>query len=230
MCTVVLALDVHPDAPLIVAANRDEWLARPTAPFGILQQSDHGAIYGGRDRTAGGSWAAFRADGAMALLTNIRPGGTRDNTKKSRGEIVVELLKEQTAEKMRDKMSGFDPKAYNPYNVLFGKGGTWFFASAEGTAGITPVAKGVHVLGNLSLDADSDEKTKRIVGLEEKLKRATLPTARDVLLDLLANEFFVDAGPYGTRWSMYYAGKHDRIDSLEINEAPPGPFENKRLR
>lgn len=32
MCLIVFAWQAHPDYPLVVAANRDEYLARPAAP------------------------------------------------------------------------------------------------------------------------------------------------------------------------------------------------------
>ena len=54
MCLIVLAWQVHADYPLVVAANRDEFFARPAAPAGFW--ADHPDVLAGRDLQAGGSW------------------------------------------------------------------------------------------------------------------------------------------------------------------------------
>ncbi|MEK7705269.1 MAG: NRDE family protein, partial [Myxococcota bacterium] len=56
MCLLAVLSRAHPDSPLVVAANRDEWLARPAAPFGVLDERPR--VVGGRDLTAGGTWMA----------------------------------------------------------------------------------------------------------------------------------------------------------------------------
>lgn len=211
MCTVVLALDVIAGAPLLVAANRDEFLMRPSAPFGELERG----IYGGRDLGAGGTWFALRQDGGMALLTNVRPGKPRDDARRSRGEIVLELLRAKTAEAMRARMAELSPRSYNPFNVLFGVNGDWSYASSE-TAEIARVGRGVHLLGNTSLDDPEDPKTVVLEG--RGIASLDAAEARAELTALLANDFFVDYGGYGTRWSMFYAGPHEPIDRVWIAE------------
>jgi uncharacterized protein with NRDE domain len=54
MCLIVVGWQVHPDFPLVVAANRDEFYARPTASAG--RWPDHRHVIGGRDLQAGGTW------------------------------------------------------------------------------------------------------------------------------------------------------------------------------
>jgi uncharacterized protein with NRDE domain len=217
MCTVILALDVHPEAPLIVAANRDEFLARPTAPFGTLRAAtgQRPALWGGRDLLAGGTWFAVRKDGAMALLTNVRPGTARDDTKRSRGEIVEALLEERDTAAMRARMRSLDARSYNPFNVLFGVGGAWAYASSDRLES-EPVGPGVHVLGNTFLDDPDDAKTALVADLN--LTALPLVAARARLVDLLAGELFLELAGYGTRWSMFYAGPHAPIAQVEIAE------------
>ena len=50
MCLIVLAWRAHPDFPLVVAANRDEFHARPAAPADFW--SDQPGILAGRDLPA----------------------------------------------------------------------------------------------------------------------------------------------------------------------------------
>lgn len=54
MCLIVLAWQVHPDYPLLVAANRDEFFARPSAAAAFWD--DAPTVFAGRDLQAGGSW------------------------------------------------------------------------------------------------------------------------------------------------------------------------------
>lgn len=70
MCLIVLAYQVHPRYPLIVAANRDEFRERPahTAHF----WDDAPWILAGRDLHAGGTWMGITREGRFAALTNHR--------------------------------------------------------------------------------------------------------------------------------------------------------------
>ena len=52
MCLILVASRVHPEFPLVVAANRDEFHARPTEPAGFWK--DRPGVLAGRDLEAGG--------------------------------------------------------------------------------------------------------------------------------------------------------------------------------
>ena len=70
MCLAVLALHALPGIPVLIAANRDEFHARPTHP--AAQWADAPGLYAGRDGLAGGSWMGVTAQGRFALVTNFR--------------------------------------------------------------------------------------------------------------------------------------------------------------
>uniref|UniRef100_UPI001576FFB4 NRDE family protein n=1 Tax=Burkholderia sp. L27(2015) TaxID=1641858 RepID=UPI001576FFB4 len=53
MCLIAFAWNVHPRWRLLLAGNRDEFHARPSAP---LARWDDVPIIGGRDLQAGGTW------------------------------------------------------------------------------------------------------------------------------------------------------------------------------
>src|SRR5690242_18553648 len=115
MCLLAVLFHAHPDAPLVIAANRDEWLARPAAPMGLLRAANDprlvgvpppGAltsggppappaprprIAGGRDLLAGGTWLAIGEHGVIAGLTNRPTAAGRDASKRSRGELPMAL-------------------------------------------------------------------------------------------------------------------------------------------
>ncbi|KAI8978722.1 DUF833-domain-containing protein [Trametes punicea] len=96
MCVGFWSLE-HPDYALILCSNRDEFLARPTAPahwhsFGPISAVDNegGPVLSGRDLQAGGTWAGVSRTGRVALLTNITEP-TR-NYDSSRGELTSSFL------------------------------------------------------------------------------------------------------------------------------------------
>ncbi|MCE6982441.1 hypothetical protein EI534_34845, partial [Pseudomonas frederiksbergensis] len=90
MCLIVFAWRPGHAQPLIVAANRDEFYARPSRVLGAWE--DAPGVYAGRDLEAGGTWLGVGPNGRFAALTNIRdphqPQGAR-----SRGELVAAFLR-----------------------------------------------------------------------------------------------------------------------------------------
>lgn len=90
MCVVALALGVHPDWPIILVGNRDEFHARPSAP--LHAWADGSGIVAGRDLQAGGTWLGVHpASGRITVVTNVR-GTPPDPAKASRGALVTQLL------------------------------------------------------------------------------------------------------------------------------------------
>lgn len=89
MCLIAVAHQASDKWPLIVAANRDEFYARPTRPAHVWE--DDSRIIGGRDLRAGGSWLALRRVGRFAAVTNVRGVGREGGP--SRGLLVSEFVK-----------------------------------------------------------------------------------------------------------------------------------------
>jgi len=89
MCLIVFAWRPGHAQPLIVAANRDEFYARPSLP--LAQWPETPEIYAGRDLEAGGTWLGVGADGRFAALTNIR-APHQPPARRSRGELVARFL------------------------------------------------------------------------------------------------------------------------------------------
>ena len=91
MCLILFANRTHPEYPLVIAANRDEAYARPTAPAAFWE--DDPRICGGRDLEQGGTWLGVTRTGAFAAVTNFRSSiGAKNNTR-SRGELVANYLR-----------------------------------------------------------------------------------------------------------------------------------------
>ena len=96
MCLLVVASQVVADEPLIVGANRDEVLERPSTSVTVLDDGPP-RILGGRDELSGGTWLAVNEHGVCAGLTNQPLGDAKDPSKRSRGELPLALARHATA-------------------------------------------------------------------------------------------------------------------------------------
>lgn len=114
MCTLVLAARVVPGAPLVVVANRDEQLGRPSSPPSRWP----GGFIAPRDEVAGGTWLGYSDHGVFVGITN-RYLGPRDVTRRSRGALVAEALAEPSARAIHEVMSRVDPARYNGFHLVY---------------------------------------------------------------------------------------------------------------
>ena len=89
MCLILFAVEQHPDYPLVVIANRDEYYARPSRDAHWWDDAD---IYAGRDLEAGGTWLGVDRCGRFAAVTNVREPGAMSPGKRSRGELTRDGL------------------------------------------------------------------------------------------------------------------------------------------
>ena len=91
MCLILFAYKAHPRYPLILAANRDEFYARPARSAHHWEEAPE--IFAGRDLSAGGSWLGVTAGGRFATVTNFAEDPPDEEAPKSRGELVDAFLK-----------------------------------------------------------------------------------------------------------------------------------------
>jgi uncharacterized protein with NRDE domain len=119
MCILFIAVEQHPNYPLIVAANRDEFHARATQPSAFWPTFPD--VLAGQDLQAGGSWMGVSKQGKLAALTNIRAPGIERQGAASRGELVLNFLAENDTD--QDYLQHLSKHAddYNGYNLLFGQ-------------------------------------------------------------------------------------------------------------
>lgn len=158
MCLLALAWLRHPRWRLVMAGNRDEFHARPTAP--LAPWSDVPGVLGGRDLRSGGGWAAVGSAGRMAVVTNVRdPMAAQAGP--SRGELVAGFLRGNRTAAGHADLLAREAASYAPFNLLL--------ADAESVEylGNRPfdrqsLAAGVHGMSNAALDAPWP-KTRRLV-------------------------------------------------------------------
>jgi Transport and Golgi organisation 2 len=148
MCTVILLHRPGHAWPVLIAANRDEQLARRADPPGAWWP-EHPGLVGGRDRVAGGTWMALNPAGVVASVLN-RPGSLGPAAgKRSRGVLpLLALERAASAEAALDAVLGLDAGAWRPFNmVLADRDGGWFVKGlGEGRPRPTRLAPGLSMV------------------------------------------------------------------------------------
>lgn len=178
MCLAAFALNAHPRFPLVIAANRDEFFARPAAP--MAWWDDHPGILAGRDLSAGGTWFGLNRAGRLALLTNVREPHRQDPAAPSRGALVVDWLdSSQDAAGFSEGLAA----GYNGFNLITADVARNCWHWIGNRAGkLQPLAAGIHGLSNAALDTP----WPKTVGLKAALAEALATSAdADELADRL---------------------------------------------
>ena len=182
MCLILFAWKAHPDYPLILAANRDEFHARPTLPAAWWHTSPD--ILAGRDLVGGGTWLGIDRTGRWAAVTNFRDPAREKSGRRSRGLLVHGFLAQRR-----------DPAAYlaqvadaapdfAPFNLLAGDGREigWYGSRKSSVELPEP---GIHGLSNALLDTPWPKVADGKAALAEQLR--TGGPDPDALFALLAD-------------------------------------------
>ena len=182
MCLIVVGWRVHPDYPLIVAANRDEFYARPTAFADFWAEAPE--IVGGRDLEAGGTWLGTTRTGRFAAVTNVREPGAGKGLH-SRGKLTQAFLAgQQTASEYVDQLEMRD---FSGFNLLLGDGLSLWYCSNRGAAP-RELGPGIYGLSNHLLDSPWPKLVTARLGFAQAI--AKLPE-RGPLFDVLADDEIV---------------------------------------
>jgi uncharacterized protein with NRDE domain len=165
VCTLIIARNLHPHLPVMLAANRDEFFARATtAP----ERWSAPPIVAGRDLKAGGTWLGATDSGFVVGLTNQRAPGAGVTGGRSRGQVVLDALRDATVVGVRAQLEALDPRRINPFNLLYGDATALEVAYAHPDATAVrfeTVPPGLHVLPNDVLDSAEFPKVKRALAL-----------------------------------------------------------------
>lgn len=216
MCTLGVAFRTVPGQPLVVAANRDERLARPAEP----PLSWPGETFvAPRDVTAGGTWLGIGKSGLFVGVTN-RFGAPNDLRRASRGSLVVDALRGPRARDVRARLEGLPPDRYNPFHLFYADPEEAFVTWCDGAAVRHEVLRpGLHVVTERSLGGDDRARTELVRAGWEALG----PTpSSEGLMDLMRRHgesplggtcVHVPVLGYGTRSSLVLRIAETRADS-----------------
>lgn len=197
MCVVALAHRAHPDWPLILIGNRDEFHARPAAA--IAEWDGDSGIVAGRDLQAGGTWLGLhRPSGRVVVVTNVR-GAMPDPAKESRGALVSDMLR---GEGRFACPVAEDLPRFNAFNVFAVDSAAARLLTNRPVPLIMPLESGIHALANEPVDSPCPRAERLRSALAEVVETGADPEA---LLDTLMEEddpaLFLRGDVYGTRAS-----------------------------
>lgn len=231
MCLILIAYRAHPRYSLVVAANRDEWFGRPTAPAGFW--SDAPEVLAGRDLEAGGTWLGVTRGGRFAALTNFRDPATLRDDAPSRGALVSDFLTSSADADGYLRSVRRDANRYNGFSLVLGDlASLRYFSNRGGEA--RALQPGIYGLSNHLLDApwpkvcagkarlaahlDGEVDAEALLDLlddtqvapDAELPRTGVPLERERALSPLR----IRAGDYGTRSSTVLLVAQDGEVSL----------------
>jgi uncharacterized protein with NRDE domain len=171
MCTLAAFVGTSDALPLLVAANRDEFLDRPAADPAVLAVDPW--VFAGQDLSAGGTWFGVNQHGmVVGLLNRRRPGGP-DPSRRSRGLLCLEVLQTASPDAAAALLAGLRPADYNGFNLLVADRHQALVATPdESQVRITRLPPGVHLLTNLDLN---DPTCPRIAKSSKHFAALSLP-------------------------------------------------------
>lgn len=229
MCTLVVLHRAIPGVPLLVAANRDEFLARRSEGPALRRTPGGVAVVAPRDARGGGTWFGVSSQGLFAALTNVA-GEAPDPARRSRGLLVLDVLEAGSAKEAADHAQSTAPGRYNPFNLFVADAREAYGVTCRGEARGLRLEPGAHVVGNGPLDAEPTPKVVRLRERAERLVGSSLPVALADLADLcrahregdpLASAC-VHTQSYGTRSSALLAlGAGERESVFRFAEGAP---------
>ncbi|MEO9735232.1 NRDE family protein [Marinobacter alexandrii] len=145
MCLIAFTLGQHPDFPLVVAANRDEFFRRPTAPMDWWTTEQSTEILAGRDLQSGGTWLAVARDGRVSAVTNVREGSP-ETGQTSRGELPIRALAEPISALAGSLSSRTEQ--YAGFNLVYlNEASGWYYSNRDAHPG-RRVHRGAYGLSN----------------------------------------------------------------------------------
>jgi len=219
---------------LVVAANRDEFYNRKTAPAAFWE--DHPRLLAGRDLQAMGTWMGINKNGRVSMLTNYRDLSNIKPQAPTRGKLVSNFL--ITNSTPNTYLDAINPLAtsFNDFNILLGTADDlWYYSNKQmkktmlgsGVYGLsnhlinTPwpkVEAGKEALHNeLKNDKVEIENLFATLKSEEKADRDRLPdTGVGIEMERMLSPMFIKSSEYGTRCStVLLIDKDNHVNFVE---------------
>jgi uncharacterized protein with NRDE domain len=146
MCLLAILYQQIPDAPVAVAANREEFFDRPFLAPRVL--GTRARYLAGVDQRAGGTWLGVNGHGLVVAVTN-RPKAVVPSEPRSRGLLCCDLLEmttitEAAAHLRRELLSGH----YAGANFVLASDASGVIFEAGDSLCESPMRPGLHLVTN----------------------------------------------------------------------------------
>jgi uncharacterized protein with NRDE domain len=149
MCLILFSHKIHPNYRLILAANRDEFYTRPTAPLDYW--AEYPDVLAGQDLKGNGTWLGVTRTGRIAALTNFREGRAPIQKAPSRGVLIRNYLTADSAPSHYLNEVRHIGHTYNGFNLITGDADGLFYYSNR-TTRIHKLKPGLYGISNHLLD------------------------------------------------------------------------------
>ena len=182
MCTLLVATRIWPGTPLLVAANRDERLDRPSAAPRALECGPRRA-FAPLDLLAGGTWLGVNDRGLLAAITNrFHLGGSPSSDGKlSRGLLVQQALGLESAAAAARQIANIKAETYNGFHLLMADThGAWVVWSDGEKVSSDRLQPGLHVITERSLGAAPSQRENELQRVAKQLAAAASPPVQDL--------------------------------------------------
>ena len=245
MCTLTLGWRAFEDAPVVVAANRDERLGRPSEPPAVVD--DDPSFLAPRDAEAGGTWIGYNESGVLAAITNrwinVPGGGER-----SRGLLVRDVLGAESTHEARAVVDdAIAADTYDGFNLVVAERGgpstpgdpTALYFEWDGDLRVRRLDPGIHIVVNVGIDGEYFEPDRdpdrgaEQAGNATRLRNALTPDSGELVAawrsraaDALGDHDYgvcihePDRG-FGTRSSSLFTLYADGTGDIRYTDGPP---------
>ncbi|MEH6515495.1 MAG: NRDE family protein [Halioglobus sp.] len=244
MCLIIFAHHYHPGAPLVLAANRDEFFARPTATANFWPE--HPNLLAGRDLEQGGAWMGITRGGRFAAITNFRDPAATVSAPRTRGELTLDYLIGNESAQQYLLAVAARQEEYAGFNLLLGdRQQLWFLSNSGEAREAAPklLPPGLYGLSNAALDTPWP---KVVLGKKKLQDCLVSPPTHTTLaavvgdqhpaspqdlagqgldgeMDQLLSAQFIQAGHYGTRCTTtLWLTEEGHADFCERSYNPEG--------
>jgi uncharacterized protein with NRDE domain len=227
LCTLVAIHRQVQGAPLIIAANRDEYYDRSAEGpalrfFRDPEASDpHPPILAPLDVRAGGTWFGLNAFGVFGAVTNLRCPSP-DPGRQSRGGVVPQALRQPTAARAADVLKALPERAFNPFHCFVADSEHAFLLAYREAPQVRELEPGAYVVGNVDPHEEPAPKVERVTALAEAAARRPAAKILDELGRICSEhasggggiaDTCVHLDAYGTRSSALLMLSQDRSES-----------------
>ena len=247
MCLIAFNWQPESAERLLLAANRDEFYARPTLP---LQWWDGGDVLAGRDQQAGGTWMGMTRAGKFAALTNVRNPADKTAYGPSRGVLPTQFLQSEYTPRQFIAYLKTVGAEYAGFNLLVGNvahGELWWWSNAApfDERSRAPLPTGVYGVSNALLNTPWPKLTALKAAIQGTANDASLLAALQDLspapsatlpatgvapeLEALLSAAFIRSADYGTRCSTLVRASAASATVMELSYergAPAGRAEH----
>ncbi|HEY6563493.1 MAG TPA: NRDE family protein [Pirellulaceae bacterium] len=158
MALIAVQYKLVPEAPVLIAANREERYSRPTLAPSI--QSGKPRVLCGIDKEASGTWLGVNQNGLFVGLSTRRKD-IPTFISRSRGLLCLDMLRQESARQALDLcMEELNTGKYQGANFIFADAESGWVVHAGNDINAVPLREGLNIISDRDLNDESDPRVE----------------------------------------------------------------------